>query len=76
METNITLNSKDRDLFGIVVKQETKTGFLSITELQKAYEIARWQYGWNDKNIPMLMQSATMLERFYYILYDKQLVKI
>jgi hypothetical protein len=41
MESNIIMNSKDRDLFGIVIKQETKTGFLSVSELQKAYEVAR-----------------------------------
>ena len=76
METNVMLNSKDRDLFGIVIKQETKTGFLSLTELQKAYEVARWQYGWNEKHIPMMMQSNAMVERIYYLLYNRGLVKV
>ena len=76
METNVVMQSKDRNLFGVVIKQETKTGFLSLSELQKAYEAARWQYGWSEQNIPSLMQSAKMIERLYYLLYDRGLVKI
>lgn len=76
METNVTLKSKDRELFGVIIKQETKTGFLSVTELQKAYEIARWQYGWSDKNIPMLMQSNSMVERIYHLLNNKGIIKV
>lgn len=74
METNIVLKSKDRDLFGIVIKQETKTGFLSISELQKAYEIARWQYGWNDKRISDIMQTDSFKERVYYLLKKQNIV--
>ena len=76
MESNIVLKSKDRDLFGIVIKQETKTGFLSLTDLQKAYEVARWQYGWSEKNISMLLQSNSMVERIYYLLQNKDLIKV
>jgi hypothetical protein len=76
METNIIMKSKDRDLFGIVIKQETKNGFLSLSELQKAYEKARWQYGWSEINIASLMQSAKMVERLYYVLKDKEIIKI
>lgn len=76
MVSNITLTSNDRELFGVVVKQETKTGFLSITELQKAYEVARWQYGWSEMNIASLMQSAKMVERMYYILKERDTIKV
>lgn len=76
MESNIVLKSKDRELFGVVIKQETKNGFLSLTELQKAYEIARWQYGWSEINIASLMQSAKMVERVYYLLKDKDIIKV
>lgn len=75
MESNIVLKSKDRDLFGIVIKQETKTGFLSISELQKAYEKARWQYGWSDKRIPDIMQTDSFKERVYYILDAQCVIK-
>ena len=76
MQTNIVLHSKDRELFGVIIRQETKTGFLSLTELQKSYEIARWQYGWSEQNIHSLMQSNKMIERIYYTLKDKGFIKV
>ena len=63
MESNIVLKSKDRELFGVVIKQETKNGFLSLIKLQKSYEIARRQYGLSEINIESLMQSAKIVER-------------
>jgi hypothetical protein len=75
METNIVLKSKDRDLFGVVIKQETKTGFLSVSELQKAYEVARWQYGWSDKRISDLQQTDAFKERVYYLLEKQGIIK-
>ena len=42
MKTNIVMKSeKDRELFGVVIKQETKTGFMSLTDLQEAYTHGR-----------------------------------
>lgn len=75
MESNIVLKSKDRDLFGVVIKQETKTGFLSVSELQKAYEVARWQYGWSDKRISDIMQTDAFKERVYYLLHNQGVIK-
>jgi hypothetical protein len=76
MKTNVIMKSKDRELFGIVIKQETKNNFLSVTELQKAYEIARWQYGWSEINISSLMQSQKFQERIYYVLKEKGFIKV
>lgn len=76
METNIVLKSKDRELFGVIIKQETKNGFLSVTELQKAYELARWQYGWNEKNITMIMQTNSVVERIYHVLKERDVIKL
>jgi hypothetical protein len=75
METNIVLKSKDRNLFGVVIKQETKTGYLSVSELQKAYEVARWQYGWSDKRISDIMQTDSFKERTYYLLQNQGVIK-
>jgi len=75
MESNIIMKSKDRDLFGVVIKQETKTGFLSVSELQKAYETARWQYGWSDKRISDIMQTDAFKERTYYLLHNQGIIK-
>lgn len=75
METNIVLKSKDRSLFGVVIKQETKTGFLSVSELQKAYEVARWQYGWSDRQIKDIMQTKNFKESVYYLLHNQGIIK-
>ena len=69
------MESSDRNLFGIVIKQETKTGFLSVTELQKAYEAARWQYGWSDRKIHDIMQTDTFKERVFYLLDNVGVIK-
>jgi hypothetical protein len=69
------MKSKDRELFGITIRQETKTGFLSLTELQKSYEIARWQYGWSNLDISSIMQGSKMQERIYYLLKDRNIIK-
>lgn len=76
MESNIIMKSKDRELFGIVIKQETKTGFLSVSELQKAYEIARWQYGWSEKRVVDIMQSKDFKERVFYLLQNQGFIKV
>jgi hypothetical protein len=75
METSILLKSKDRELFGEIINQETKNGFLSISKLQKAYENARWQYGWSDRKISDIMQTDTFKERVYYLLLDQNIIK-
>jgi hypothetical protein len=75
MESNIIMKSKDRELFGIVIKQETKTGFLSVSELQKAYEVARWQYGWSDRKVADIMQTTEFKERVYYLLHNQGVIK-
>lgn len=75
MESNIVLNSKDRELFGVTIKQETKTGFLSVSELQKAYEVARWKYGWSERRIDNIMQTNDFKERVFYLLEKQGFIK-
>ena len=41
MKSNVTMLSKDRVLFGVTIRQDTKNGFLSVTDLQDAYFRAR-----------------------------------
>jgi hypothetical protein len=65
------MQSKDRELFGITIKQETKTGFLSVTALQKAYEAARWEYGWSERSLTWIMQTQDFKERVYYLLENQ-----
>lgn len=75
MKTNQVMESKDRDLFGVVIKQETKTGFLSLSDLQVAYEKARWQYGWCEKDISNILNNIETKERIFYILENKGVIK-
>lgn len=75
MKSNIILKSSDRELFGITIQQETKTQMFSITDLQKSYEVARWQYGWSDRKIADVMQTSEFKERVFYILENKGVIK-
>ncbi|WP_392419883.1 hypothetical protein ACF3OE_10075 [Capnocytophaga canis] len=76
MKTNVIMKSADRNLFGVIIKQNTKNGqSLSVTDLMKAYEIARFQYGWSDKRLNDIMDSKDFKERVYYILKKRELIK-
>lgn len=75
MKTNVVLKSTDRELFGVVIRQNTKGSFLSITDLQKAYETARWQHGWKDRRINDILQYNPVQERIYYLLFERDLIK-
>jgi hypothetical protein len=75
MKTNNMLCSTDRELFGITIRQTTKEQFLSISDLQKAYETARWQYGWSERSVNWIMQTDDFKERVYYILENQGVIK-
>jgi len=75
MKTNVTMKSTDREVFGITVRQETKNGFMSVTDLQQAYERARWQHGWNEKRINNIMSNIETRERVYHLLFEQNLIK-
>lgn len=73
MKTNITMKSTDRKLFGVTIRQETKTQFLSVTDLQEAYTHARIQNGWSDRNVFDVLNNKNSAERMYYILKEQGL---
>lgn len=74
MKTNIVMRSTDRKLFSATVRQETQTGFLNLSDLQKAYEIARGIHGWSDKQYQDVLSQKTNTERIYYILESQGLI--
>ena len=76
MKTNVSLSSADRELFGIAIRQNTKDSFLSVSDLQKSYEIARWQYGWNEHRVVDIMQTKAFKERVFYILESQGFIKV
>lgn len=75
MKTNVVLKSTDRQLFGVTIKQKTKEQFLSITDLQRSYETARWQYGWTDRRVNDILQYRPVQERVYYLLFESGKIK-
>lgn len=71
MKGNAVLQSEDRDLFGVTILQEAKTGFLSLTKLQEAYDIQRIKEGWSKKNINDILNRDRNKERIYYLLKEQ-----
>lgn len=76
MKTNVVMQSADRNLFGTIIKQNTKDGqSLSVSDLQKSYEAARFQYGWSDRRINDIMKHKDFQERCYHLLNERGLIK-
>lgn len=75
LKTNVTMVSTDRNLFGITIRQETKTSFLNLSDLQEAYTHARVLNGWSNKNYKDLLITKTNIERIYYLLEKQGLIK-
>lgn len=71
MKTNITLNSQSRELFEVTIRQETKTGNLNLSDLEKAYQKARLLHGWAEKGkIQDIISQKENSERVYYVLKE------
>lgn len=75
MKSNVVLKSKDRVLFGVTIRQDTKNGFLSITDLQEAYFRARIEKGWSDRRIERILATNDAAERIFYILEKQGIIK-
>lgn len=75
MKSNVVLKSKDRVLFGVTIRQDTKNGFLSITDLQEAYFRARIEKGWSDRRIERILATNNAAERIFYILEKQGIIK-
>lgn len=71
MKTNVILKSPDRNLFGIQIRQESKTQMLNLSDLQEAYTRARIQNGWSDRRIEDILSSKFNIERIYYLLKEQ-----
>ena len=76
MKTNVTMISeKDRNLFGVVIRQETQNGFLCLTDLQEAYTHARVENGWARKDVQHdVLSLQKNSERIYYLLKEQKLI--
>lgn len=75
MKSNVTMFSKDRILFGVTIRQDTKNGFLSVTDLQESYFRARVEKGWSDRRVERILATNDSAERIYYILEKQGIIK-
>lgn len=72
LKTNVIIKSnEDRNLFGTIIRQETKTGFLNLTDLQNCFDSIRIKKGWTKKNIQELISRKENVERIFYILKNQ-----
>ena len=76
MKTNVILESKDRELFGLRIRQQTKDGMLNLSDLQEAYTQARVKNGWVEKNLTMILTNPANLETIFYLLEKQGLIKL
>ena len=77
MKTNVIMRSElDRNLFGVVIRQETKTGFMNLSDLQLAYNNEARKNGWplNRRYYDLLTSEANM-ERIYYLAERRGFIK-
>ena len=75
MKTNVILSSSDRVLFGTTIRQETKTGFLNLSDLQDAYDKERFKNGWSERRIESITASQDFKERSFYLLKRQGLIE-
>lgn len=77
MKTNVVLNSPDRELFGVKIRQESKTQMLNLSDLQEAYTIARVQNGWNNRGqLQDILSYRENINRIYYMLLNRNIINI
>lgn len=76
MKTGVVLMSKDRELFGVTIRQDTKSQFLSVTDLQESYTRARIERGWSSKNVNEILTGKENVERVYFVLKESGAIEI
>ena len=76
MKTNQIMVSENRELFGITIRQETKTNMLNLSDLKEAYTHGRVLRGWSDRNITEILSSKYNSERIYHLLNEQTDVKL
>lgn len=77
MKTNVVMESeKSRELYGVVIRQETQNSFLSLTDLQEAYTRARVLNNWSVKRVDHILNQQENSERIFYLLEEQKLINV
>lgn len=74
MKTGVIIKSEERELFGVVVRQDTKTGFLNLSDLQESYTRKRIKEGWSEKRVDHILNYKDSHERIYYLLKEQGVI--
>lgn len=74
MKTSVIIQSEDRNLFGQIIRTDTKTGFLNLSDLQESYTRKRILEGWSEKRIDHILNYKDSHERIYYILKEQGVI--
>ena len=74
MKTGVIMKSGDRLLFNTIIRQDTKTGFFNLSDLQHCFEQLVVEKGWVNKNIREVLARRENVERIYYILNQQNVV--
>lgn len=76
MKTNVIMKSVDRTLFGVTIRQETKTGNLNISDLETVASARNALKGYSIKHINEVMSRKDNMERIYYILKKQNIINV
>ena len=52
----------DKILFGVIIRYDEETSFMSLTDLQEAYLRKRVLEGWSDKRIEGILSNKNSSE--------------
>lgn len=76
MKTNVVMQSeKSRELFGVIIRQNTKDSMLSLSDLQEAYIHARVLNGWSERGkIQDILAQKENTERIFYVLKEQKII--
>ena len=76
MKTNVIMKSSDRELFGHIIRQETKTGMLNISDLEAIAAKRNALKGYSIKHTSELISRKDNIERIFYILKKQNLINV
>lgn len=71
---DMAIESKNREIYGVTIRQDENNSFLCLTDLQEAYTRKRVIEGWSDKRVTNILSYTENAERVYYILKHRDLV--
>jgi len=76
MKTSVVMKSTDRLLFGTVIRQETKTGMLNISDLEAIAAKRNALKDYSIKHISELISRKENLERIFYIIKKQDIINV